>query len=97
MAKLRSGLSGWRPFVAEDVDGFSGASSLCPVDGVESEIVAQLRIGPGVEQKGNEMGVIEDRGEDERGLSAAGAFVDVGAVSQQRFHGANVAGSNRLR
>ncbi len=34
---------------AQHVENFGGASSLCPVNGVESEIVAQLRICAGFE------------------------------------------------
>ena len=56
-----------------------------------------MRIGAGVEQERNEVRVTEDRGEDEGCLSAAGAFVDVGSVSEARFYSVCVAGSNRLR
>jgi hypothetical protein len=41
--------------------------------------------------------VTEDGGEDERCLAAAGAFVDVGSVSQHSVHRVCVAGSYRLR
>jgi hypothetical protein len=37
---------------------------LGPIDSVESEVIAQLRIGAGVEQEGKEMRVTEDGGED---------------------------------
>jgi hypothetical protein len=37
-----------------------------PIDRIQTEIVSQLRIGAGVEQKRNEMRVTEDGGENER-------------------------------
>lgn len=43
------------------------------------------------------MRVTEDRGENERRLTAAGAFIDVGSVSQHSVDRACVAGSYRLR
>lgn len=91
------GSDGLTGLVAEHIERLGRASSLRPVDSVESEIVSQLRIGAGVEQQRNEVRVTEDCREDEWGLPAAGAFVDVGSVSQQRLHRTCVAGSYRLR
>jgi hypothetical protein len=51
-------------FVCEHFEHFRGASSVCPIDGVESEVIAQLRIRARFEQKRNEMRVSEDGGED---------------------------------
>ena len=84
-------------FVGEHIERFASASSMRPVDRVESEIVSQLRVGARVEKKRKEMRVTEDRREDERRLPAAGAFVDVGSVSQHSLHRTCVAGSYRLR
>lgn len=96
-ANRRARFRGSGCFVVEDVDDFGSASALRPVDHVETEIVSQLGIGACVEQEGDEMCVTEDRGEDERCLSAAGAFVDVGSVSQHSLHRVRVAGGYCLR
>ena len=70
--------------------------ALGPVDGVEAEVVSQLRVRARVEQEGNEMRVTEDCGEDKWGLPAAGAFVDVGSVSEHRAHRVCIAGAYGL-
>ena len=84
-------------FVREYLDRFGCASSLGPIDGVESEVIAQLRIGAGVKQEGDEMRVTEDGGEDQRRLPAAGSFVYVGSVGENSTDGAGIAGRYRLR
>jgi len=70
---------------------------LRPIESVEPEIVSQLRIGARVEEEWNEMRVAEDCGEDQRCLSAAGAFVGVSPVSEHGLDDACVAGGYGLR
>ena len=70
------------------------SSSLCPLDRVQTEIVAHLRIGARVYQDSNKICVTEDDGEDEGCLTAVRSFVYVRATSQQSGHGAFVTGSN---
>ena len=84
-------------FVSKNADRFGRASSLRPIDRVETEIIAQLRIRTGGEQERNEVRVTEDRREDQRRLAAARPLVDVGSVGEERTHLAGVAGSYCLR
>jgi hypothetical protein len=80
--------------VREDGLRFSESSSLRPFDRVETEIVAQLRVGACVHQYSNEVCVTEDYREDESRPAAVRAFIYVRTISQQRRHSTFVAGSN---
>ena len=57
----------------------------------------QLRVGAGVYKNPYEVCATKNDGEDESGLSAAGAFVDVSTLGQQCPDSPFVAGRNGLR
>src|SRR5689334_5104712 len=65
--------------VGENVERFGESAPFCPIERVEAEIVALLRISAGQDELSNNVRVSEDYREDERGLAAAGSFVDVSA------------------
>ena len=68
--------------VRENSDRFCQSSALCPLERVEAEIVALLRIGARIHQEFNEVCVAEDDGEDEGRLPAARSFIYVRAIGQ---------------
>src|ERR1041384_2923583 len=73
---------GRAPRVRENVQRFGQTSTLRPLDRVQSEIIALFRIRAGLNQLLNYVRVAEDYREDERGLAAAGTFVDVSALGK---------------
>ena len=60
----------------------SRSSTLCPLDRVQTEIVAQLRIGARFNQKLDEVCVTKDDCEDEGSLTPARTLVYIRAVGQ---------------
>jgi hypothetical protein len=84
---------GFRP-ACQDSVRFVESSALCPLDCVETKIVAHLRIRAGIYQHSYKVCATEDDGEDEGRLATVGSLVHVRAVSQQSGHSIFVAGSN---
>src|SRR6185503_15317357 len=80
--------------VGEKVECFAQSSALRPLDGIQTEIIALLRIGAGLNQSLNDMRVTKDYGEDERRLTAARSFIYVSAVGEKCRYRTFVAGSN---
>ena len=78
--------SSWRSTrsgnAGEDFDGFGRASTLRPVNRVETEIVAFVWIGAGVDEQPDDIGVTANNRENERGLAAARLLVYVRAIGQ---------------
>jgi hypothetical protein len=70
------------------------SATLCPLDCIQTEIVAPLRIGARIHEDSNQICATEDDGEDEGSLTAVRSFVNVGAPSQQSGHGVFITGSN---
>ena len=68
--------------VRENSDDFGQSSALRPLDRVEAEIVAQLRVGARFHQEFYEICAAEDDGKDERRLAAARSFIYVRAIGQ---------------
>jgi len=68
--------------IRENRDCFARASALRPVDRVQTEIVAQLRVGARIHQQLDEIGMAEDDGEDEGRLAATRSFIHVRAIGQ---------------
>ena len=68
--------------VRENSDDLGQSSALRPLDRVETEIVAQLRIGARFHQQFYEICTAEDDREDERRLPTARSFIYVRAIGQ---------------
>ena len=68
--------------VRQNSDDFVQSSALCPLDRVQTEIVAQIRVGARFYQEFYEICATEDDGEDQRRLTTARSFIYVRAIGQ---------------
>ena len=68
--------------VGENVECFCESAALRPLDRIQTEIIALLGIGAGLNEPLYDMRVSEDYGEDERRLAAARGFIYVSAVGE---------------
>ena len=71
-----------RFLAAEKFDRFGSASPLRPVERVQTEIVAHLRVSTRFYQEFYEICAAEDDGKDQRRLTAARSFIYVRAIGQ---------------
>ena len=67
---------------SENFERFSRSSSLCPLDRVQTEVVAQLCVGACFNEKLDEVCVTEDDCEDEGSLAPTRSLVYVRAFGQ---------------